>query len=163
MAFTFADLDKLDSGARFFTADLHIHSYGGSSDITDQGLTVEAIVDAAAAANVGLLSVTDHNNDKHVLRSVDYGSKYADRLLVLPGVEITTAHGHLLVYGDPAKPDAIASLLALIGLQGPKGSRDSHTTKSMADVIATADSLGLLSVAAHIDRLKTGFEMLADG
>jgi predicted metal-dependent phosphoesterase TrpH len=54
----------------------------------------------------GLLSITDHNNDKHVLTSLTYGAKYADRLLVVPGVEISTAHGHLLVYGDPSKRGA---------------------------------------------------------
>ena len=51
-------------------------------------------------------------------------------------------HGHLLIYGDPANPEAISNLLAVIGLQGPKGARDTHTTKSMADVIASADNLG---------------------
>lgn len=163
MPFTFADLDKLDSGARFYTADLHVHTYGGSADVKDPTCTVEAILDAAAAAGLGLVSITDHNNDKHVLTSLTYGAKYADRLLVVPGVEISTAHGHLLVYGDPSKPETIGVLLARIGLEGPKGDRDTHTTKSMADVISEADKLGLLSIAAHIDRGKTGFETLADG
>src|SRR5215469_7263958 len=133
--FTFADLDKLEVGARFYTADLHVHSFGSSADVKDPALTVEAIIDAAAAAGLGLVSITDHNNDKSVLSSVAYGVKYADKLLVLPGVEISTANGHLLVYGDPAKPDSIGVLLAKIGLEGPKGDRDTHTTKSMADVI----------------------------
>jgi len=34
---------------------------------------------------------------------------------------------------------------------------------SMADVIAEADKLGPLCLAAHIDRTGTGFEMLAEG
>ena len=33
----------------------------------------------------------------------------------------------------------------------------------MADVISEAEKLGLLCIAAHIDRPKTGFEMIADG
>jgi len=74
MAFTFADLDRLESGARFYTADLHVHTFGGSSDVTDSTLTVEAIIDAAVAANGGLLAATDHNNDKHVLSSLAYGA-----------------------------------------------------------------------------------------
>ena len=111
MAFTFADLEKLEPGARFYTADLHVHTFGGSSDVQDPHLTVEAIVDAAVAANVGLLALTDHNSDKHVLDGLAYAAKYADRLLVLPGVEVTSATGHLLVYGNPSKPNAIANFV----------------------------------------------------
>jgi len=85
--FTFADLDKLEVGAKFYTADLHVHSFGSSADVKDPALTIEAIIDAAAAAGLGLVSITDHNNDKSVLSSVAYGVKYADKLLVLPGVE----------------------------------------------------------------------------
>jgi hypothetical protein len=33
------------SGARFFRADLHIHSYKGSHDVKDTTMTPEAIVD----------------------------------------------------------------------------------------------------------------------
>ena len=163
MTFTFSDLDKLDAGARFYTADLHVHSYGASADVKDPTLTVEAIIDAAAGAGLGLVAITDHNNDKHVLTSVAYGAKYAGQIVVLPGVEVSTANGHLLIYGDPVKPDSIGILLARIGLEGPKGDRDTHTTKSMADVIAEADKLGLLSIGAHIDRAKTGFETAAVG
>ena len=161
--FAFADLEKLDCGARFYTADLHVHSYGGSADVQDSTMTVEAIVDAAVGANVGILSITDHNNDKSVLSSLTYGNKYADRLLVLPGVEISTANGHLLVYGNPAEYEAVSKLLAVINMQGPKGARDTHTTRSMADVMGEAEQLGLICIAAHIDRSKTGFEMLANG
>ena len=115
-----------DAGATFVTADLHVHSFGFSSDVTDSTMTVEAIVDAALAKGLGLLSVTDHNNDGQVSRSLSYSAQFADRLLVLPGVEITTAHGHLLVYCDPATPELITTLLAKVDLKGSKGGRDTH-------------------------------------
>ncbi len=156
-------IQQQDGGATFVGADLHVHSYGHSSDVKDPAMTVEAIVDAALAKGIGLLSVTDHNNDGQVVKSLEYAAQFADRLLVLPGVEITTAHGHLLVYCDPATPDVIGTILAKIDLKGVKGGRDTHTSRSMADVISVAHDLGAISIAAHIDRDKTGFETLADG
>ena len=156
-------IHQQDAGAVFVTADLHVHSSGFSSDVKDPTMTVEAIIDAALAKGLGLLSVTDHNNDGQVRRSIDYASQFGDRLLVLPGVEITTAQGHLLVYCDPATPELITTILAKIDLKGQKGGRDTHTSWSMADVIAQAHDLGAIAIAAHIDRDKTGFEKLAEG
>ena len=147
----------------FVTADLHVHSFGFSSDVKDSTMTIEAIVDAAVAKGLKLLSVTDHNHDGQVSRCLDYASQFADRLLVVPGVEITTAQGHLLVYCDPATPELISTLLAKIDLKGAKGGRDTHTTRSMTDVIALANDLGAIAVAAHVDREKTGFERLVAG
>jgi hypothetical protein len=160
------DLDVIltqDPGATFFTADLHVHSYGFSHDVTDKGMSVVPLIDAALARGVGVLSITDHNNDGQVLPSLDYSSKFSDRLLVIPGVEISTANGHLLVYCDPHTPELIGTLLAKIDLQGHKGARDTHTAWSMATVISLADQLGAIAIAAHVDRDKTGFEKLADG
>jgi len=82
---------------------------------------------------------------------------------VLPAVEITTAHGHVLVYFAPRDAGNIRNLLAKIDIKGPLGEPDSHTAMSMADVIREAERLGGISIAAHIDRVKTGFEMLATG
>jgi hypothetical protein len=156
-------IQQLEAGAEFVTAELHVHSAGHSDDVRDGTMTVEAVVDAAVGKGVQLLSVTDHNNDKQVAPSLAHGARYADLLLVIPGVEVTTANGHLLVYCDPTTPELITTLLAKIDLKGPKGGRDSHTSRSMADVIAVAHDLGAIAVAAHIDRDKTGFERLVDG
>jgi hypothetical protein len=161
--FTFQDLEPLEVGARFYTADLHVHTSNGSSDVSDGDMTIEAVIDSAVAMGVNLLAITDHNNDVNVLPSLAYGAQHSGKLLVLPGVEITTANGHLLVYGDPSKPDLIGVLLAKIDIKGPKGGRDSRTARSMADVIDEAATLGLICIAAHIDRDKTGFDKLATG
>jgi AAA domain, putative AbiEii toxin, Type IV TA system len=161
-----SDLDEIlgqDGGATFVTADLHVHSYGTSHDVTDKTMSVQALVESAVARNIGILSITDHNNDAQVLPSLECAAKYSDRLLVIPGVEISTAHGHLLVYCDPSSPEIITTLLARIELKGPKGSRDSRTPWSMSTVIEEAARLGAISIPAHIDREKSGFETLAGG
>jgi len=163
MPITFDQIGAIDNGARFYTADLHIHSYGASHDVSDPAMTVEAIIDAAVKKKVSVLAITDHNSDGNLAKALDYATKYAGQLLVLPGVEITTAHGHLLVYVAPEKADLIRDLLALVKIIGQRGARDSHTALSMAEVISAAERIGGICVAAHIDRGKTGFETLAPG
>lgn len=160
------DLDEIltqDGGATFVTADIHVHSHGASHDVADKTMSIQAVIDAAVAKNIGILSITDHNNDAQVVSSLKCAEKHADRLLVLPGVEISTANGHLLVYCDPSSPEIITTLLARIDLKGPKGSRDSRTAWSMSTVIEEAARLGAIAIAAHIDREKSGFETLAVG
>jgi hypothetical protein len=163
MSITFDQIKTVHSGARFYTADLHVHSFGGSADVKDVSMTVEQIIDSAFAHKVSLLTVTDHNSTLNLQAAQDYAIKYAGQLLVLPGMEVTTAHGHLLAYFDPKNPDRVRDLLALIKLQGKQGARDSHTAMAMAEVIAEVERLGGICVAAHIDRTQTGFEMLAPG
>jgi DNA repair ATPase RecN len=94
---------------------------------------------------------------------LNYAAKYADRLLVIPGVEITTSHGHLLVYFPPTHPERVRDLLGILRIQGELGSRDSHTAMAMAGVIAEAERMGGICIAAHIDRAKYGFELFAQG
>jgi energy-coupling factor transporter ATP-binding protein EcfA2 len=163
MPITFDEIAKIDNGAQFFTADLHIHSFGGSSDVKDASLTPEAIIDAAIQNRISIICITDHNNDKNSQAAIDYAQRYAGRILVLAGVEISTAHGHLLAYFAPEKAQSVRSLLGQLNVTGEWGGRESHTAMSMADVISRTDALGGIAVAAHIDRPNTGFEMLAEG
>ena len=163
MAVTIEQIRKHDNGAQFYAADLHVHSYGASADVSDSGMTVEAIIDAAHKNGISILSITDHNTAANVERALEYGAKYAGQLLVVPGVEVTTAHGHLLVYFAPSNVAALQDFLGQVGIVGKRGSRDSHTTKSMADVIRLAEQLNGIVIAAHIDRESTGFEAREEG
>ena len=79
-------------------ADLHIHSYGkgGSYDVKDAGMTPQAIVDSAIAENLQVIAITNHNVIGNVRAAVEHtGDK---DILVVPGVELSTADGHLLIY-----------------------------------------------------------------
>jgi hypothetical protein len=160
---TFQDIIALDNGAKFLNVDLHIHSYGASADVKDPSMTPVAIVDSAVAQGLSVIAITDHNSDKHIQVALAHSQRYAGQLLVLPGVEVTTAHGHLLVYSAPDKANELTRFLAKLDLVGPMGAEQTHTAKSMADVIAEAEQLGGICIAAHIDREKTGFEMLSAG
>lgn len=88
-----------NNGARFIRADLHIHSYGkdsGSFDVTDQDMTPEKIVDTAIDFNLQIISITDHNEILNSKAAIDYAE--GKDLFVVPGIEVSTTQGHLLVY-----------------------------------------------------------------
>src|SRR5437899_6174235 len=163
MPVTFDNIKAEDNGAQFFNADLHVHSFGASHDVKDSAMTPEAIVDAAVKMGIRVLAVTDHNSDVNTAKSIAYAQKYTGHILVLAGVEITTAHGHLLAYFAPDQAARVRNLLAKINLQGEFGEQNTHTAMSMADVIKEVESQGGVSIAAHIDRVKTGFEMIVAG
>ena len=163
MPVTFPDIAKFANGAHFYNADLHVHSYGASHDVKDATMTVEAIIEEAVKQQIAVLALTDHNTDANTQKAIDYAQKYTGQLLVLAGIEISTAHGHLLVYAAPDKAGAIRDLLGRIKLVGKPGDQNAHTAMSMSDVIQEAYQLGCFSIAAHIDREKSGFEKLAAG
>ncbi len=155
----FKDIEAIDNGARFHSVDLHIHSYGASHDVKDAAMTPEAIVDSAVRQGLTVIAITDHNSNLNAQRAIDYArNTYLGTILVLPGVEVTTAHGHLLAYFEPDRPADLNKFLSRLDLIGEMGAENTRTSKSMADTIGEAEKLGGLCIAAHIDRERTGFE-----
>lgn len=158
------DILEIDNGAQFVDVDLHVHTYGGSHDVSDATLTPENVVDSAVRQGLHVIAITDHNSAVNAQAAVDHASSnHPGDILVLPGVEITTSHGHLLVYARPERAGDLEKLLINVDLRGERGAEDTHSPKSMSDVIDEADKLGALCVAAHIDRQRTGFEAFASG
>jgi predicted metal-dependent phosphoesterase TrpH len=158
------DIQLVDNGARFHSVDLHIHSYGGSHDVKDPTMTPEAIVESAIRQNLCVIAITDHNSNLNVQRAIDYAHEnFADQVLVLPGVEVSTAHGHLLAYFAPDRTADLTKFLSRLDLIGDMGADNTRTAKSMTETIAEAEKLGGICIAAHIDREKTGFDTFAPG
>ena len=93
-------LASLSCGAKFFRADLHIHSFGASYDTKDTRATPAAIVETAQREGLSIISLTDHNEIANVPEAVEAGC--AAGVLVVPGVELTTPEGHLLCYAPTA-------------------------------------------------------------
>lgn len=91
---------NIGPGAEFLRADLHIHSYGeeGSFDVTDTSMTPENIVDKAIEKGLKIISITDHNEIGNVKPAIKYSE--GKGILVIPGIEVSTLQGHLLVYFD---------------------------------------------------------------
>jgi hypothetical protein len=52
------DIRALPNGSRFYRADLHIHSYGASHDLSDAKMTPQGIVQTAIEQNLHLIAIT---------------------------------------------------------------------------------------------------------
>jgi DNA repair ATPase RecN len=152
-----AEIEQTQNGAHFVLADLHVHSSGASRDVRDSSMSPEAIIDAAVKKGIRVLSITDHNTARNLERARDYAARYLGQLLFIPGVEISTAHGHVLAYF--ADVEQVEHLLTLVGIVDRTKTEDGHTSKSLSDVISEIGQRGGVAIAAHIDREKAGFEM----
>src|SRR5215813_35164 len=84
------------TGARFYRADLHIHSYGASHDVNDTDMTPDGIVSTARDDGLSIIAITDHNEINNVPRAIQ--ASKGTSVLVIPGVELSTRQGHLLCY-----------------------------------------------------------------
>src|SRR4051812_40445646 len=90
------DVTTFARGARFYRADLHIHSFGASHDVKDPAMVPMAIVQQAVREGLGIVAITDHNEISNVPAAVE--AAQGTGVMVVPGVELSTPEGHLLCY-----------------------------------------------------------------
>tara|TARA_R110002049_G_scaffold139245_1_gene299844 strand:+ start:2598 stop:5255 length:2658 start_codon:yes stop_codon:yes gene_type:complete len=141
----------MTKGARFLRADLHIHSYGefGSYDVKDTAMTPEAIVDTAIAKGLKIISITDHNEIFNSNTAINYA---ADKdILVIPGIEVTTTQGHLLLYFDTFQN--LRSFAGKLNISEDKKT----TTQGIVECLDFAHQCSGVGILAHIE-LDSGFE-----
>jgi hypothetical protein len=139
------------SGTQFIRADLHIHSFGqnGSYDVTDTEITPENIVDEAIKNNLGIISITDHNEIGNSQKAIQYSENKS--VVVIPGIEVSTIQGHLLAYFENS-PGLHKFYKKLDISQDRKICNQG--LKMCLDLIEEHNGIGIL---AHID-LDSGFE-----
>jgi hypothetical protein len=99
-AFTSA---PLASGTRWYRGDLHMHTAHSDGNCLSQGgrmvpCPLFLYVQTAAARSLDFIAITDHNatsqyNDMRELQP------YFDRVLLIPGREMTTFYGHFNIFG----------------------------------------------------------------
>jgi predicted metal-dependent phosphoesterase TrpH len=80
--------------------DLHCHSFFSGDGVSSP----EQLIEAARARGLDGFAITDHNTCDAVKYMIDKGYMRPDGLpvdnfLIVPGVEVTTAEGHLLCIG----------------------------------------------------------------
>ena len=80
--------------------DLHVHSFFYADGVSSP----EDLITAARAAGLHGFAITDHNTCEAVDYMISHGLMRADGqpvdgFLVIPGIEVTTADGHLLCLG----------------------------------------------------------------
>jgi PHP family Zn ribbon phosphoesterase len=156
---------------RRFKADLHVHT--ALSPCAADDMTPPAIVEAALKAGLEMIGICDHNAAGNVLA---LQAAAADRLAVVPGIEITTAEeAHVLglfpnahdalhtaavvastlPHGSPPSPGfgrqwRMSSTGAAKGLEAALLSAASSLC--LSEVVALVRRHGGLAIAAHVDR-----------
>ena len=140
------EIAALPSGARFLRADLHVHSFGASHDVRDPTMTPEAIVSTAIAENLGLIAITDHNEVGNVQAALKAAEGKA--VVVIPGVELSTPEGHLLVYfSDAASLGKFYGKLDIVD----RGTQTSRCQTALLECLKKIDPTMGFAVLAHID------------
>jgi len=81
-------------------ADLHIHSEASY----DCESSVEEILESAVEESLDVVAVTDHDEIRASHEAVESASEYD--LTAIPGIEVSTADGHLLALGVEEKISA---------------------------------------------------------
>lgn len=146
------EIIELNSGADFVRADLHIHSYGkddGSFDVTDTNMTPENIVETAIQNNLSIISITDHNEIVNSKKAIDYAE--GKNILVVPGIEVSTTQGHLLVYFETYSH--LRSFYGKLTISEDK----ERCSQGILECLKYADEFNGFGVLAHIE-LDSGFE-----
>ncbi|OUJ18422.1 Metal-dependent phosphoesterase (PHP family) [Methanonatronarchaeum thermophilum] len=87
-------LDSGGDGGLVLKVDPHVHS----EDSFDGKEPVELIVEHAADIDIDVIVVTDHDRIGKSLEACRLAEDL-DELLVIPGIEVSTKHGHLLGVG----------------------------------------------------------------
>ncbi|MRT94432.1 TrlF family AAA-like ATPase [Ancylomarina sp. 16SWW S1-10-2] len=139
-------------GAKFLRADLHIHSFGefGSYDVKDTTMTPLAIVDTAIEKKLSVISITDHNEIQNSHTAIEYSRE--KNILVIPGVEISTTQGHLLVYFETYKN--LRDFYGNLTISGDK----KICNQGIVECLEFAKIHNGFGVLAHIE-LPSGFEL----
>jgi hypothetical protein len=90
-------------GARWYRGDLHMHTcHSDGTNVNQSGARVPGpvyrTVESAARKGLDFIAITDHNAMSHIHAMRELQPAF-DRLLLIPGVEITTFYGHAGVLG----------------------------------------------------------------
>jgi hypothetical protein len=98
-------------------ADLHIHTVYSSDSLIQPKTLVDQLV---AHSFIKVAAVTDHDSVRGCRATVELASAYPD-ILIIPGVEISTPQGDMLVLGTeelpprPWTPEAVVDYAKSIG------------------------------------------------
>lgn len=145
------DFNSVNSGAKFYKADLHIHSYGedGSFDVKDTLMTPEKIVDTAIEKELSIISITDHNEERNSIRAIKYAE--GKDILVIPGIEVSTLQGHLLVYFETY--DELRNFRGKLSISANRET----CNQGIVECLDFAKQFNGIGVLAHIEQ-NSGFE-----
>lgn len=130
--------EPLRAGPAWFRGDLHMHTANSDGQCPNQTGTmvpcpVFFTVDAAARRGLDFIAITDHNATSHyeAMRELQ---PYFDKVLLIPGRELTTFQGHINFLGSTAFVDFRL---------------DGKTVPTMNDLLRSADETGAITSINH--------------
>ncbi|MFH1929140.1 MAG: AAA family ATPase [Chloroflexota bacterium] len=144
----------LSDGARYYKADLHVHTPHDPERYERKGdLTVADVIEGAKAAGVEVIAITDHN----CARGVDEAKAIGDRegVAVFPGVELTTFGGkpnvHIIVIFDrDADARRIEDFIGKTGIPMDEiCTTEAVSTMGTAEVLSMRYECVCIAIAAH--------------
>ena len=148
-------------GSRFWKLDLHVHT-PASTDFNDQDATPEDVVNAALAAGLQAMAVTDHNSPNWI--ELIRAAALHTELTVFPGFEVNTQGGHVLALFDPSsKIDVIETALIESGIPKPRWANNEAVGHDIDTALAAIDRNGGLAIAAHADGPKGFLTVIGQG
>lgn len=145
----------LPNGARYFRADLHVHTPYDPERYERKGeVTAADIIAGAKAAGVEIIAVTDHNTVAGIDEVRKAGEK--EGIIVFPGVEITASggkpHVHILTLFDRDVPgDIVKDFLRQAGIPLDEiGTTHTVTEKPVFIVLDMDYDRPRISIAPHV-------------
>lgn len=144
------------SGLAFRKVDLHVHT-PKSMCYGDQSVTSEQIVDAALAAGLEVMAITDHNTVKAIDDIRQVGRKKG--LFVFPAIELSTQGGHVIALFELDTPvERSQDFLNYVGIDREGwGDAAVMVRDGIEDVLQKIEERGGIAIAAHIERWPSGF------
>lgn len=96
-------IQPLSSEARWYRGDFHAHSaHSDGSCASTTGKRVPCplykSIEAASARGLDFFTVSEHNSQSHHLPMIEL-QPYFDKMLLIPGRELTTFYGHVNMFG----------------------------------------------------------------
>jgi len=136
--------------------DLHIHT-PKSACYSDVSVTLEQIADAALAAGLEAIAITDHNS----VEAIEDMREVAGRkgLGVFAGVELSTVGGHIVaLFPDDTPVEDLRKFLLHVGLEQQQwGDAINVVNGDTEEVLRKIVEWGGLAIAAHVERWPSGF------
>lgn len=133
-----------------FEYDLHIHSnYSFDCD-----MTLEKILSTAKKRGLKGISITDHNTFEGCLKAMELNKD--DDFIIIPGIEVTTNYGDILVYFLTYLPFEEFKLAKPISSEGTENSERKDTQREEG-VLEIFDAGKLLKYV----KMQNGISILA--
>jgi hypothetical protein len=142
--------------ARPYAVDFHVHTPISRCHEVEDWSTGD-FLNAATAAGLDAVAITDHHSADNAWEL--HAQSQELRVTVLPGMELTTRDGHLLVLFDPQLGSrASEDLLSTVALPHTERGNGSFLLRiPMVEAVQAAVALGALAIPAHVDRWPNGF------